>query len=197
MSRPEHCPKVAPVEDADPFSPERLRLAPDFEAVGVKRELTTVAVRKPTRQEFVRVHPGEEYRLPIGLIELKEDGEFYLVLPEMAAELADEMVRVRLHLTMSRGGAVFFWPVRLPGPDGKCNSWHESAQRGALLAMRQWTRLVSNMAMGGYDTYTATAPLPEPEWPELSMTELLRLTFGDRTIASIDHPVVKRLRGQQ
>jgi hypothetical protein len=36
MSRPEPCPKAAPIEeDADPFSPERPRLAPDFEAVEI------------------------------------------------------------------------------------------------------------------------------------------------------------------
>jgi hypothetical protein len=37
MSRPEPCPKEIPIEeDADPFSPERLRLAPDFEAVEIE-----------------------------------------------------------------------------------------------------------------------------------------------------------------
>ena len=186
---------AAPLEDADPFDPAALRLAPDFEAVGVKRVLTTLPVRKPGRQEFVRVHPGEAYRLETGLLELKEDREFYLLHPDVRPELADEMVPVRLHLAVARSGAVFLWPVRLPGPDGRHNAWHESAEKAALLATKQWVRLSANIAAGGYDTFTANAALAEPEWPELSMAELLKLAFADRYVTSLDHPVVRRLRG--
>jgi hypothetical protein len=154
-----------------------------------------VPVRKPGRQEFVRVHPSPDYRLEGGLIELEEDREFYLVQPGMRPALADGMVLVRLYLAISRGGAVFFWPVRLPGPDGRRNPWHESAELAALLAMQGWVRMAANMAAGGYDTFVASAALAEPEWPDLPMSELLKPAFADRFIASLDHPVVKRLRG--
>jgi hypothetical protein len=187
---------AAPVKDADPFDPVNLRLQPDFEIMGVKRELVTLPVRKPGKQEFVRVHPDEAYRLETGLLELKEEREFYLVRPEMWAELAEEIVLARIYLAMPRAGAAFFWPVRLPGPDGKRNLWHDSAEKTAMEGMRKWVRLVPNQAAGMYDTFTATASLPEPEWPELGMRELLKLAFGERYIDSIDHPVVRRLRGQ-
>jgi hypothetical protein len=50
------------------------------DTVGVKKLLTTVPVRKPNRQDFVRVHPDPEYRLtPAATIEVKDDGEIYLV----------------------------------------------------------------------------------------------------------------------
>ena len=163
--------------------------------LGVKRVLTTLPVRKPGRQEFVRVHPDEAYRLETGLLELKEDREFYLLHPAVRPELADEMVPVRLHLAVARSGAVFLWPVRLPGPDGRRNAWHDSAEKAALLATKQWVRLSANMAAGGYDTFTASAALAEPEWPELTMAELLKLAFADRYVTSLDHPVVRRLRG--
>jgi hypothetical protein len=181
---------------ADPFDPAALRLPPDFESVGVQRVLTSVAVRKPGRQEFVRVHPGEEYRLETGLLELKEEREFHLVHPAMRAELAQEINFFRLHLAMSRAGTPFLWATRLPGPDGKRNPWHDSSEKAAVLGMHQWVRLVPNQAAGLYDVYTARASLPELEWPELSMRELLKLAFGERYIASIDHPVIRRLRGQ-
>jgi hypothetical protein len=186
---------AAPVEDLDPFDPVNLRLEPNFETMGVKRELVTLPVRKTGKQEFVRVHPGEEYRLETALLELKEERELYLVLRAMWAELAEEINCYRLHLAMSRAGTPFLWPVRLPGPNGKRNPWHDSAEKAAVLGMRQWIRLVPNQAAGLYDVYTASASLPEPEWPELSMHELLKLAFGERFITSIDHPVVKRLRG--
>jgi hypothetical protein len=96
---------------------------------------------------------------------------------------------------MSRAGAAFLWPVRLPGPDGKRNLWHDSAEKAAIVGMRRWVRLLPNQAAGLYDVYTASATLPEPEWPELSMRELLKLAFGERFITGVDHPVVRRLRG--
>jgi hypothetical protein len=61
--------------------------------------------------------------------------------------------------------------------------------------MREWVRLVPNQAAGTYDTYAASAALPEPEWPELTLRALLELAFGERFVASVDHPVVRRLRG--
>ena len=54
--------EVIPLETTpDPFNPAALRLDQSYaDTVGVKKLLTTVAVRKPTRQEFVRVHPDAE-----------------------------------------------------------------------------------------------------------------------------------------
>ena len=65
----------------DPFDPASLRLDQSFaETVGVKKLLTTVPVRKPNRQEFVRVHPNPHQRLtPVAIIQLKEDREVFSV----------------------------------------------------------------------------------------------------------------------
>jgi hypothetical protein len=67
-------------ESVDPFADlSKLRLSQAFtESVGTKKLLTTVPVRKPGNQEFVRVHPDAEYRGPFAVIELKEDREYYL-----------------------------------------------------------------------------------------------------------------------
>src|SRR5512132_2903350 len=74
----------------DPFDPAALRLDQSFaETVGVRKLLTTVPVRKPNRQDFVRVHPDPAYRLmPAAIIELKDDREVYLVTPGMACSRA-------------------------------------------------------------------------------------------------------------
>ena len=86
---------------ADPFDPAALRLALDFEEAGARRVLTNVPLHKPGRQELVRVHPGEDYPLETGLVELK-DCEHFLVHPQMRAELAEEMILARPHSTVSR-----------------------------------------------------------------------------------------------
>ena len=57
------------------------------DTVGVKKLLTTVPVRRPHSQEFVRTHP--ESRLPgAAIIELKDDRESFLVVPVVAATLS-------------------------------------------------------------------------------------------------------------
>ena len=77
----------------------------------------------------------------------------------------------------------------------KHNEWHRSAAEAAELAMHRWVRLSANMALGAYEIFEAIGNLPEPIWPELPFSEILRIAFRDRMIESLDHPVVQRLRG--
>ena len=47
----------------DPFDLDSLRLNPSFlETSGVKKLITTVPTRRPSPQDFVRVHPSPKYR---------------------------------------------------------------------------------------------------------------------------------------
>ena len=125
-------------EAPNPFDPAALRLDQTFaEGIAVKKLITTVHVRKPSRQDFVRVHRDPDYRLsPAAIIELKDDREIYLVKPTVASELTQEITVVTLFTYVSRQGVVSLWPVRLPTPDGKQNPWHRSAADAAELAMR-------------------------------------------------------------
>src|SRR5215813_12145218 len=138
---------------ANPFDNlSALRLDQSYaDTVGVKKLLTTVPVRKPNRQDFVRVHPDPAYRLtPAAIIEVKEDREVYLVTPDMAQELPGEFVPASLFTTINRQGVLQIWPVKLPGPDGKHNDWHRSAAEAAELAMKRWVRISANMSLGAY-----------------------------------------------
>jgi len=63
-------------EPPDRFDLASPRLSQNFtESAGVKKLLRTVLVHKPNAQDFVRVHPGEEYRADFPIIELKEERE--------------------------------------------------------------------------------------------------------------------------
>ena len=153
-------------------------------------------VRKPHRQDFVRVHRDEAYRLsPTAIIELKEDREVFLVTPQMAAELPGEFTTAALYTTISRQAVLHLWPVKLPGSDGKHNEWHRSAAEAAELAMHKWVRVTANMSLGAYEVFEATGDLPEPTWPDLPFEKLLEIAFRDRIVDRLDHPVVQRLRG--
>jgi hypothetical protein len=52
------------------------------------------------------------------------------------------------------------------------------------------------MGLGAYDVYQATGQLGEPQWPAVPFKELLRVAFKGRFIDSLDHPVLRRLRGE-
>lgn len=180
----------------DPFDLALLRLDQSFtESAGVKKLLTTVPVRKPGQQDFVRVHHDEKFRETVAMIELKDDREYYLLPKKIATELPGEFVMVTLFTTINRQGVVSLWPVRLPTPDGRRNIWHQSAMEAAQLAMTRWVRVKANMALGAYEIFEAASTIPDPTWPPITFQELLRIAFRHQYVDSINHPVVDRLRG--
>jgi hypothetical protein len=186
-----------PASQPDPFDPANLRLSQSFtETVGVKKLLTTVPVRKPGPQDFVRVHPAPEYRENFPIIELKDEREEYIVTAALVAELTGEYVIKTLFTAINRQRTVFFWPVRLPSPDGKDMNWWRSGREAAELAMHDWVRVKANMNLGAYDIHKAESVMGEPEWPQVAFWDLIRIAFRDHLIDHIDHPVIKRLRGQ-
>ena len=181
----------------DPFDPTNLRLSQSFvETAGVKKLLTTIPVRRPSPQEFVRVHPSPEYRENFPIIELKDEREEYIVTASLVPELIGEFVIKTLYLAINRQGTLSFWPVRLPGPDGKDMNWWKSAREAAVLAMKDWVRIKANMNLGAYDIFQPDGVIPDPEWPQRGFWELIKIAFRDHLIDRIDHPVIKRLRGQ-
>jgi len=188
--------KEAPSSAPDPFDLSNLRLSQSFtETAGVKKLLTTVPVRKPSPQDFVRVHPDPQMRGNFPLVELKDEREEYVIAGPLVAELVGEFISKTLYTAISRQGVVSLWPVRLPDPDGREMEWHRSAREAAEMAMSRWVRIKSNRALGAYEIFEAQGCIAEPVWPDLNFQEIIRIAFRDRLITSLDHPVIKRLRG--
>lgn len=191
--------KPAAAAAPDPFDPASLRLTSDFLAAGgVQKALLTVPVRKPDKSWFVRAHPDPAYRLQTAVIELKEDRETYLVAPTLRSNLAAEATfKAKLLVTaMNRAGTLFLWELNLPRADGRTDEWTRTALEAVELATQNWVRVAANMALGAYDVYQASGALSEPEWPTLPFRELLRVAFKDRFVDTLDHPVLRRLRGE-
>ncbi len=197
--------EISPIEQVprpaapDPFDPAGLRLSQNFAAsTGVKKLLTTVPVRKPDKSWFVRVHPDPSYSLETAVIELKEDQETYLVERSLWDQLASESTFCPrgFSTSINRQGGLFLWQVKLPGPDGKLDNWGRSALEAVELAKTRWIRVGSNMSLGAYEIFAANGELSEPEWPDLPFPEILRIAFKDRFIDSMEHPVLRKLRGE-
>jgi hypothetical protein len=180
----------------DGFNIDNLRLAQNFsELIGVKKALLTVPVRKPNRQEFVRVRPGDDYCLQTAILEIKEDRISYLVDPSLWSELPGDVVPKIHFTTISRQGVLSLWPVRLPSTDGRQDNWSRSALEAAKMAMTSWLRMAANMSLGAYEVFAASSDYQEPEWPDVSFKEILKIAFRDQYIKDLNHPVVQRLRG--
>jgi hypothetical protein len=130
--------------------------------------------------------------------ERKEDREIYLIARGLRAELASEPTfSVRLLVTtINRQGVLFLWPVRLPGPDGRIDDWSRSALDAAEEAKTRWVRITANMSLGAYDVAVASAHVTEPDWPNISFQEIIKIAFRDKMISDWDHPVLQRLRGE-
>lgn len=183
----------------NPFDPARLRMGQDFgEKIGVKKLITTIRVDKPSKEIFVRTHPDPAFRLPTNVIELKADRELYLVDPALWPALAGEATFTPklLVFTVTRQGVLLLWPVRLPGPEGKIDDWNRSALEAVEAARDHWVRVTANMHQGAYDILVAGGITAEPEFPDLSMGEILEVAFKDRHIDGWDHPVLRKLRGE-
>lgn len=179
------------------FDLSRLRLSQNFvDEIGVKKALVTVPVRKPNRQDFVRVHPDPAFRIDTAVIEVADERETYLVSPDLWPHLSTEVVPKILFTAINRQGVVFLWPVRVPGSDGKSNSWNESALSGANMAMSRWIRLASNRSLGAYEIFEAGVDFADPEWPNVDFQKIIEIAFKSHYIESFDHPVIKRLLGQ-
>lgn len=191
-------PPPARPEPPDPFDPVALRLGSDYaEGLGVRKVISTIPNRKPNRSEWFRVRPGEEWRLQTAVLELEKGVErsTYLVAPALWPELSGEITPALLLTCVNRANDLFIWRVKLPGADGRSNTWTDSALQIAKAAEATWCRMVSDTANGIYTHYEPTTELPDPKWSPLSFHEIIRIAFRGRLIDSLDHPVLQDLRG--
>jgi len=191
---------LTPEPCSDPFDLANLRYDPStLENTGVQKLLTTIPVKKPKPQTFFRVHPEEEYRLNIALLELEEDGDAYLVNPSVMQVLPDHLTSLvkeaTLFTCMSRQGTLFLWPIKAVPAKGRAD-FAISAREGASHAMKKWVRIAWKRDLGAYEIFEAekVESCPEPVWPELSFRELMRIAFRDRIITTVNHPVIDDLR---
>jgi len=182
----------------DPFDPSSLRLGSDYaEGLGVRRVISTIPVRKPNKSEWFRVRPGDAWRLTTAVLEIERgvDRKTFLLAPALRSDWSGEVSIAVLLTCVNRSGDLFLWRIKLPGPDGRSNTWTDSAIQIATAAESTWCRMVSDTANGHYTHFEPTAALPEPKWPEMTFGAMLKIAFRDSMIDTPDHPVLRELRG--
>jgi hypothetical protein len=173
-----------------------LRLPQQYSEFSEVEVLTKIGVSKPKKQSFFRVHPDPEMRLETLCIESEEDREWYLIDPKLWPDLVGEARRVAIVTCITLEGSMSLWPIKLPGQDGRTNSWIDTALACADQAKTKWVRLVPSMKRAAYLTYASAATLAEPKWPNQTLDQLIKLGFGNRYISSLDHELARKLRGE-
>jgi hypothetical protein len=205
-TKPVSTPKPPPTADdnaepgpdaaPNPFDLSKLMMSQSFaETLGVKKLITHIPIGKPGSQEWFRVHPDPAFRGPFMMIQLKTEGEYYVVGPELARELYTECIPTTVYTVISSQDVLRLWPIRLPGFDGKDNGYWSSARAAAATAETTWVRLKANQPLGAYDIFTSEMP-NLARWPDLNFQQIFEIGFSKFTVVSMDHPVVKRLKGQ-
>jgi hypothetical protein len=142
------------------------------------------------------VHPDPAYRMTALVLELRDERSTYLVAPRLAESITAEAHAVELFTAITRQGTVFLWPVKLPTAEGRRNEWNASALEAASLAMTRWIRVAANMSAGAYDVHYAASEIDEPEWLDVPFADLVKLAFKYKFIDSLEHPVLRQLRGE-
>jgi len=183
---------------ADPFDPMNLGISTDYAAaINVKPSTKPFELRKPNDQEFVRSSPRENHHLVVGSIADKQDvGKVYIVasalLDPVKAEFARAVRGVELVLAHSLAGASIVWPVPLAEDRG---GKRNSTQRAACEQSKtRWVNMASEK--GQYEITTVNNPR-EVDWDSFPpFRDVLRQAASERLIDSMDHPLLRKLRGE-
>lgn len=151
---------------------------------------------KLSKQRFSRVHPSEEYKFPIYVVEDKESGEEYLATPEMAHHLGRMAQPKILRLAVDNAGTPKIIAQPIIDQSARTTLWTTTMLDAIERAETEWVRIESNMDSQQYFVIVAANDLGEPTWPNQSMDKLIEAVFLGRVIAQEDHPLIQQLQGR-
>ena len=167
--------------------------------LGVATEYTVIPIRNPKPDEFFRCMPEENYSMDTNILSLKTDNEWYLIDPDILhqIQLESQLKVMTLYVCVTMNSTPFITCIPQPNELGQINSWHESGHRTMEEAKQFWVRRQADRSNGGYIiTKAMNAKLPDPKWPEMTLSEIVDRAFDKFYIDNMDHPVLQRLRGE-
>ena len=181
-----------------PFNPSRFAMpSTGAEEFGARKIRSVIPVNKPGKMEWVHLLDDEDFLIPgAALLDLQDGGRVYLVVPEIAAQLDDDVRLFALAPVLTRQDKLFLWPCPIIRPGETPNPWHISHNEAYNAAKSGWIRMKSNRSCGFYDIIEPKSFMPEPDWPDMSFADMLQIAFNDdHIIDRDDHPALRRLKG--
>src|SRR5262249_14725307 len=141
------------------------------------------------------VKADPSYRLQVATLHIREDNEIFIVEPHLVTDLWEEISLAMLFTAVTRQGDVFLWPVRIP-KQGLLDRFSQKDMVAAKYAQTNWVRRYWVPELKEHKVFVGEKLKEQPVWPDTSFKELLKIAFQDRRIKSLDHPTIKRLRGE-
>lgn len=165
---------------------------------GARETLSRLPVRKANRQEFWRSHPSEDMSLLTAVYEDKDSREIYLIAPNMMGQMSQlgEVTPVKLIPAITRQNVLLLIPAKLPNEASSNTGWQDTMLQATEAAKTKWLRTCADMSLGGYRIWEAEGNLSEPQWPQMTLSEMLEVAFKNRVIDSEDHPIFNKLLGR-
>jgi len=180
------------------INPEELRLGGGSSEDLFKPKKDKLPIKlKPGRGEFVRTPPPGKNLMGNFLVLIGNGlgSDHYLVHPKYHTDLTPDAKAVTLTLAVNQCGEKFLWMVKAQIFDR--DEWGATRHEALIRSRTEPISMRSNMLLGRYDIIVAkNSKLFVPEWPDVTIDELIKDTFRDKFICSLDHPAVKRLRGE-
>jgi len=153
---------------------------------------TNIPIKKPGNKNFFRVHPDPSYRLYDVPVFEEEGGDIYLPELELPDDLLEFVTHMNLFTAISHRGKLFVWKFKATD-----TSWLHSNLRVSRRAVDEWIRIKADFETGGYNVFPAPEPLrnKKPVFPTMSPEEIFTMAFDSRRITSVEHPLIRSLRG--
>jgi hypothetical protein len=169
--------------------------------------LSTINVGKPSKTAFFQVRTGDGFE-PIQLFTytpegVGKDNTPYLVMPECQSFLQDlgVLVPAKFYLYVIYGSKIMKVDFVSQKTDkfGNLNRYHASRMEAYEVAKTKWVRMYANQEGGYYSYAFAEDNLDNPVWPKKpeNIQEAIEIAFKGFVLDSMDHPIIKTLRGKQ
>ncbi len=156
--------------------------------------INTIAVRKPTKQEFIRVHP--RYNLKTYVLRVDIENQIYLVNRAYWKDLSSELIHMMLVPAITPYKTMMVWPIRLPNNDGSIDNYSRSAFQASEVAKETWVRVTANSFSKTYETVPAVSKIDDPEWPSLTLEDIISRAFRPFYIEDLNHHAIRQLTGE-
>jgi hypothetical protein len=179
------------------FDPKRWRQAQVQKAEEFsdwsRKQQTVIPVRKPSKKQFVRTHSSADFRADsMPTIVDEATGDVYLLGADfdLPVDIENKVDMVNIAAAITADGSLFLWFYK-----NSTNSWSESARIAIREAARRWVRVLPDKSSNGYLLEAPMVAPADPVWPPMTFTEMLATAFGAKYIDSLQHPLIKKLRG--
>lgn len=180
----------------DEFDLAEIGLSQDFKnKTGLKKETTSTPIRKPPKDgNFFAISPNPAHRLRVALITAGKSRTPWIVAKKVQPETARYWKEKLLVLCQTVDGDYFWWDIKMHNAKGDLDTWNTSALEIVEQQAGKYIQLHSNENLGLYE-FSIAEKMDAPRW-ELDLEALIKKTLKGRVITSLDHEVLRRLRGE-